>query len=279
MMIEDYKRPSNLAMNIRAVFGRAYPRVIVGTRELSWVFFDTVLPLLGVAAYVYIYKALNADPAFIGFVILGGATTAFWLNMLWFMAAQFYWEKEIGNLELYMIAPISRMAILLGMAIGGMFFTSVRALSTLALGIIIFGVAFTLSSPLHVIAIFFLTMVALYGMGMLFASLYMLYGREAWHMSSLLQEPVYLLSGMYFPVKALGYWVAVGASLIPITLGLDAMRQLLWPKAASWGFLSPNVETIALAFLSIILLIAARYSLRYMENLGKREGRLTLKWQ
>ena len=84
---------------------------------------------------------------------------------------------------------------------------------------------------------------------------------------------------MYYPVKALGYWVAVGASLIPITLGLDAMRQLLWPKAASWGFLSPNIEMIVLAFLSIILLIAAKYSLQYMENLGKREGRLTLKWQ
>ena len=49
----------------------------------------------------------------------GGAMTAFWINVLWSMSAQLYWEKENGNLALYIMAPSSMMAILLGMALGG----------------------------------------------------------------------------------------------------------------------------------------------------------------
>ena len=93
-----------------------------------------------------------------------------------------------------------------------------------------------------------------------------------------MQEPIYLVSGFYFPVRALGFWVALGASILPITLGLDAMRQLLF-GASSNGFLPVDVEMIVLAVLAVVFFVLARHFLEYMENLGKREGRLTLRWQ
>ena len=267
-----------LVTNLRAIVARAYVRVVGANRELSWLFFDTFLPLLGTAAYVFIYRAMHAPPEFTGYVILGGAMTAYWLNVLWSMASQFYWEKEQGQLELFLIAPASPMAILLGMAIGGMFMTTIRAASVLILGSLIFHVQFSVQQPLLLALIFFLAMAALYGMGMLFASLFMLFGREAWHLSNLLQEPVYLLSGFYFPVRGLGFWVAAVASVIPLTLGLDGMRQLAF-GGAEWGFLPPTLELGLLAVLSIGFIYLARRALRFMEELGKRKGRLTLRWQ
>lgn len=272
MIVQD------LITNLRAIVARAYVRVVGANRELSWLFFDTFLPLLGTAAYVFIYRAMQAPPEFTGYVILGGAMTAYWLNVLWNMASQFYWEKEMGQLELFLIAPASPMAILLGMALGGMFMTTIRAASVLILGSLIFHVGFTVHRPLMLALIFFLAMAALYGMGMLFASLFMLYGREAWHLSNLMQEPVYLLSGFYFPVRGLGFWVAAGASIIPLTLGLDGMRQLAF-GGAGWGFIAPEWELALLAFLSFLFIYFARRALRFMEELGKREGRLTLRWQ
>ena len=266
--------------NLRAVRGRAYPRILGAQREPSWIFFDVVLPLLGVAAYVYVYKFMNALSEFVGFVILGGAMTAFWLNILWSMASQLYWEKETGNLSLYLIAPVSRLSILAGMAVGGLFFTTLRASSTLIIGIVVFSVTLSLSSPIMLIAIFTVTMIALYGMGMMFASLYLLFGREAYHMSSLMTEPIYLASGFYFPVKALGYWAAAGASIIPITLGLDGLRQLFYPSTSSeYGFLPVELELAILAGLSLLFLVLSKLSLDYMEKLGKTTGRLTLRWQ
>jgi len=270
--------PANLARNLRAVFGRAYPRIVGSNREPSWLFYDTALPLLSVSAYVFVYRALNAPPEFTGFVILGGIMLAFWANVLWAMGAQLYWEKVDGNLELYMMAPCSRMAILLGMAVGGLFATSVRALVTTVVGVVVFGVRFDLAQWPQMLLVFVLTMVALYGMGMLFASLFVMWGREAWHINNLMMEPVNLASGMYFPVRVFGQALGFLFSLVPLTPGLDAMRQLLFP-AQQVGLIPVQYEIAILAVLAVLFPLLATKALAYMERLAKVEGRLTLRWQ
>ncbi len=269
---------SDWTLNIRAGLARAYARTVGATREPSWVVFDVLLPLLGVAAYIFYYRALGADPVFEGFVVLGGAMTAFWLNVLWGMAAQLFWEREVGNLQLFMVAPMSRMALLADMALGGLFTSAVRALSTLVLGVLIFQVHIMMADPLALVAVFTLTMLAVYGMGMALSSLFLMYGRDAWNISNLLQEPVYLMSGFYFPVRELGMVVSAVASLIPITLGLDAMRQLLFGELAG-GLLPVTVEVVILALQAAIFIWLAAFSLDRMEQRGRREGRLTLRWQ
>jgi len=266
-------------LNLRGVRGRAYPRMIGALREPSWIFFETFLPLLGIAAFIFYYRSMGAPEVFTGFVVLGGAMTAFWLSVLWSMAMQFYWEKETGNLQLLLLAPVSRMSVLAGMALGSVFSTSVRATSTFVLGVVIFGVTVSVASIWGLVAVFLVTLIALYGMGMMFASLYMLYGRGAYNITSLAQEPIYLVSGFYFPVKALGFWVAAAAAIIPITFGLDAMRQLMFSGASVDPFFGWQVELVVLALLAVLFIVLARYSLRYMEELGKKEGRLTLRWQ
>lgn len=260
---------------IQSIIGRASPRVIGLRREKSWVFFDTFLPLLSVSAYVFVYRAIGAPEEYVGFVIIGGAMTAFWMNILWSMSSQLYWEKETGNLALYIMAPTNMMAILLGMAVGGLVATAMRAGAIILFGSLIFHVQYAVTSLFQLLAVFILSMVALYGMGMMTSSLFLLLSREAWHIANLAQEPIYLVSGFYFPVKSLNFWVAATASIIPLTLGLDAMRQLVFPSGALLGFLSVKVEIIVLSLLSVFFLVGARLLLAYMERLAIREGRLT----
>ncbi len=56
------------------------------------------------------------------------------------------------------------------------------------------------------------------------------------------------------------------------------MRQLVMPSA-NWGFLSVDWEIGILSVLSIVLVGAAHRALLYMENLARREGRLTIRGQ
>ena len=269
------KKNTGWRLFIQTIIARAYPRVIGQQREKSWMFFDIVFPMFTTSAYVFVYRAIEAPEEYIGFVVMGGAMTAFWLNVLWSMSSQLYWEKEQGNLALYIMAPNSMMAILLGMALGGLIASTLRALVITILGSLFFQVNFQISSFIQLFAVFFLAMTALYGMGMMMASLFLLLGREAWHMASLAQEPIYLVSGFYFPIKSLNFWIALGASIIPLTLGMDAMRQLVFPSGALLGFLSVRVEIAILIGLCIVFLIGAYYLLAYMERLAIREGRLT----
>lgn len=260
---------------VRTVFARAYPRLIVNVREKWWMFFDILLPLISLSAYVFVYRGIHAPEEFAGFVILGGAMTAFWLNVLWAMGHQLYWEKETGNLGLYIMSPSSLMAILLGMAIGGMFATTLRAAAIIIIGSLLFHVTYTVTNVPLLCAVFVFALVALYGMGMMFASLFLLFGREAWHIVNLAQEPVYLLSGTYFPIAGFNVWVAAGASIIPLTLALDAIRQLAFATGTTRGFLDPRVEGGVLAGLSVVFVFAAHRLLAHMERLAVAEGRLT----
>ena len=260
---------------LQTVVARAYPRIIGQQREKSWLFFDILLPLLSVCAYVFVYQAIGAPEDYIGFVVVGGAMIAFWMNILWSMSSQLYWEKEQGNLALFIMTPTAMMAILLGMALGGLLATTLRALAIILLGSLFFHVQYAVTSFAQLFAVFILTLVSLYGLGMMSASLYLLLSREAWHISNLAQEPIYLLSGFYFPIKSFSFWIAATASIIPLTLGLDAMRQLVFESGPSLGFLSIRVEIILLIILSVVFLFAARRMLSHMEKLAIREGRLT----
>jgi ABC-2 type transport system permease protein len=260
---------------LRTIVARAYPRVIGQLRQRSWLFFETFLPFVAVTAYVYVYRAMEASQDFIGFAVMGGAMTAFWLNVIWSMSAQMYWEKDNGNLALYIMAPNSMMAILLGMALGGMVSTSLRAAVILFFGIWIFHIHFVVSSFVQLFAVFLLTMSALYGLGMLSASLFLLYGRDVWQINAMMQEPIYLVSGFYFPVKNFGMAVSLVASIIPMTLGMDAMRQLMFASGSAIGFLPVRTEIMGLVILSVAFVTAAKFWLDKVERLAILEGTLT----
>lgn len=265
-----------LRTNLRAILGRAYPRIVGSTREPSWIFFEIALPFLTTSAFVFVYRALQAPQEYVGFVVLGGAMTAFWLNVMWLMAAQLYWEKDQGNLELYFTAPIDLMSILFGMAIGGLFASIIRAAVVLIVGTVLYGVVFTVSQWLLLSTVFALTLTALYGMGMVLASLFLLWGREAWNLTQLFQEPIYFVSGLNFPVGRLGFLGALALATIPLAVGLDAMRQLAFPPGSlPFGTPPPEVEALILVAMTAVFLYAARVMIRFLERLARTEGRLT----
>ena len=60
-------------------------------------FFEILLPFLATSAFVFVYRALQAPPEYVGFVVLGGAMTAFWLNVIWMMAEPALLGEEPGQ--------------------------------------------------------------------------------------------------------------------------------------------------------------------------------------
>ena len=276
----DWSPRQVLVTNLRAIRGRAYPRWRGLFREKSWVAFEILLPFLSTSAFVFVYRSLHAPEAYVGFVVLGGVMSAFWINVIWMMANQLWWEKSQGNLELYFAAPMHFMAILLGMALGGMVMSSTRAIAVLVIATAIFGVTFQVAQWGLVLAVFALTLGALYGVGMVLASLFLVWGREAFNVSQVLTEPIYFVSGVNFPVARLGLLGALSVGVLPLATGLDAMRQLVFAGAPfPVGTPAPEVELAILAAMTVISTAIARLMLVSMERRARRDGRLTVRWQ
>jgi ABC-2 type transport system permease protein len=266
-----------LRLFTQAALARAYPRAAWMFRNRTWLIQETILPILSVSAFAYSYQAMGVPREYVGYVILGGAMSTFWMNVLWAMGAHLYWERDSGNLGLYIMSPAPMMSILAGMALGGMTTTTVRAAAIVTAGVLVFDVPLNPTSWWLLTAVFLITLAALYGVGMMFASLFLLWGREAWHMVNLLQEPVYLLSGMNFPLTAVFPKVVAGmALLIPLAVGMDAMRQILFRAE---GVISVELEVAILVGLAAVFLASAKKCLDYLERKSREEGRLTVRWE
>ncbi len=275
-------KDTGLKLFLRAAVARAYPRVWGAHRELSWIFFEIIVPLINTSAFVFLYRALGAPEQYIGFVVLGGAMATYWLNILWMMASQLYWDKQGGFLELFIMSPVSLMAILLGMGVGGLYMSTIRAGVIAIVGTWLYNVQFSGGQWGFALLVFFVTMFALYGLGMMLSSVFLMWGREAWQVSLALTEPVFFLSGMNFPLSKLFSTIpgviSVFSAAIPVSLGLDALRQLLFPGQID-GVFSPTWELAIEAGLGIIFVVAAYLLLKRMEWLAKVEARLSLRWQ
>jgi ABC-2 type transport system permease protein len=172
------------------------------------------------------------------------------------------------------------MSVLFGMAIGGLIMSSTRAAVVLVIATTLYGVTFAVDQWLLLLVVFTLTLAALYGLGMVLASLFLMWGREAQHLTEALIEPVYFVSGLNFPVARLGALGALAIALLPLAVGLDAMRQLAfagsdYPK----GTPSPGVEALILVAMLVVSLVLARWTLRTLERMARREGRLSVRWQ
>ncbi len=267
-----------LRVNLKAAYARTYVRVKSQFREPEWVLAEVLTPLMIVFAAATLYRVSGSE-AIAGFAVVGGAMMAFWDNVLWLMASQFYWEKESGNLDLYLIAPISRMSILLGMSLGSIVNTSIRAVLIFLLATFVLNIRINVVDPLALSLVFVLTLTALYGLGMLMSSLYMLYGRGALNLNDIFSEPIYLLSGLYFPTigkhSPFPAFIQFLASLIPLTFGIDGLRRTIILGEALDSLIT---HLIVLGLLTVALIPAAWKALNYMENLGRKEGRLSLRW-
>jgi ABC-2 type transport system permease protein len=150
----------------------------------------------------------------------------------------------------------------------------------LGVGTIVYGVSFSVQQWGLLLAVFFLTMAALYGLGMMLSSLFVLWGREAWHLTQLLQEPVYFVSGLNFPVGRLGFLGALAIAIIPLAVGLDAMRQLAFAAGLGpTGTPPPEIEALVLVAMTVVFIFLARVMLRALERLAREKGRISARWR
>ncbi len=86
--MEEVEHGHDVGWRVRAHgrVARAYPRHRSSSaREVVDRSSTSFLPLVGVSAYVFVYRAIHAPEELVGFVILGGAMSAYWMNVLWAM--------------------------------------------------------------------------------------------------------------------------------------------------------------------------------------------------
>ncbi len=219
--------------------------------------------------FEWLGRPLNVD--IIGFTLTGQLVYTFFLSTL-MAGAIFDREREQGTFEMMLLSPANRLAILLGNTFG----TSIRYLWLLIGTVFFFSFSFNVGILVNdFVAVFlslFLSFLALLTFGLTLAA-FSIYSRRGGLIAIACQEPVAYVSGLVVPQNALPQTLAQAGYLIPLTIGLIALRLSLLG-----GALLQDIELLLLSLLIMIVvyIVLAHFLIKIAEKSAKIKGTLAL---
>lgn len=171
------------------------------------------------------------------------------------------WDRQFGFLKETLVAPVSRIQIMIGRTLGG---ATVACIQGLLVMIICLIAGFR---PTHLYAIpmalGFMVLIAL-----LFAALGMAIGSGLQDMQgfqlimNFLVLPIYFLSGALFPLTNQGVVMRTVTRLDPLSYGIDGMRNVFGSPLAAFN---PRVDLLVLVVVGCILLVFGAHRFNKIE--------------
>lgn len=176
------------------------------------------------------------------------------LFMCIFSGISILWDRQFGFLKETLVAPVPRMQVMLGRALGSATVATIQ-------GILVFIVCTIAGFRPHnwaaaPLALIFMGMVAL-----TFASLGIAFGSVIKDMTgfpivmNFMVMPMFFLSGALFPLENLPKALTVITHLDPLSYGIDGLRGAL---TGAWHF-NFTIDLIVLACVAMLFLSLGSY--------------------
>ena len=148
-------------------------------------------------------------------------------------------DRNEGFLLSVLAAPVSRSAIVLGKVLGGTTLAAVQGIVLLVFAPLI-GVHMTVATVGLAILVTLLMSFELTALG--FAIAWPMDSPQAFHaIVNLILLPMWMLSGSLFPADGASGWLRIIMHLNPLTYGVDALRNALFPDMPTAFPLSVNL--------------------------------------
>jgi ABC-2 type transport system permease protein len=161
------------------------------------------------------------------------------------------WDRQFGFLKETLVAPVSRLQIMIGRTLGG---ATVAVIQGLMVMVICLIAGFRPPNLLSIlIAIGFMVLIAI-----LFSGLGIAIGSSLQDMQgfqlimNFMVLPIYFLSGALFPLKGLNMILKWVTRIDPLAYGIDGMRNVFGSANAAFN---PNLDLLVLVVVGAVLLV------------------------
>ncbi|MFH0862175.1 MAG: ABC transporter permease [Candidatus Altiarchaeota archaeon] len=192
--------------------------------------------------------------SYMGFIIPGIVAMSVLFTSM-FSGIQIIWDKQFGFLKETLVAPISRLEIMLGQTFGGATTAVIQGLLTLVIALLIgSGLSITLAGFLIAVGFMTLMGVAFTALGIAFAS-----KMDDMHGFQLIMNffifPIFGLSGALFPITSLPGWARNLTYLDPMTYAVQGIRYGLLGTSE----ISPAVSFAVLMGFTVATMLLGQY--------------------
>ncbi len=171
-----------------------------------------------------------------------------------FNGIEIIWDRQFGFLKETLVAPVSRIQIMIGRTLGGATVAIFQGVIILLLSLL-FGFRLTSFNMLLVAFVFmFLISVLFTALGTAIAS--MLDDMQGFQLiMNFLVMPLFFLSGALFPLQGLPEVIDILAKVDPLTYGIDGLRSSL-ANAAYFGL---PLDLTVLSVITALLVVLGSY--------------------
>lgn len=239
---------------------RATDNFFIGTLFIQPVLFT----LLSVGIYRY-----GGKPDLGLYAVIGAGMIGIWNNNLWTSGSIVQDERRGGTLELLVAAPTSLEIVLLGKSLSNAVASILALAITFGTGLVAYRLPLDIDQPLAFAGAVLLTLIAMTMLGLLLGSLFVL-ARAAGQLATVLNYPIFILSGLTFPLTVLPLWIRPLSYSLVSTWGNLALARAAGAAAQS----SLWITYLALAGLSVVYFVLGHYLYRLIERIVRERGGL-----
>jgi ABC-2 type transport system permease protein len=181
------------------------------------------------------------------------------------------WERWEGTIEYTMMAPISRLAHMLGVSLFSIIYGLARSALLLGVLALFFSVDLSNANLGGAALILLVGSVSFLGFGIMAAVLPLLFPERGEEMTFVISSILLLVSGVYYPISVLPDWMEPLATVSPATYVLEGMRAALLEGTPTLA-LGPSLLPILI--LGVLTLPIGVAVFGWGERYAKRTGRL-----
>jgi ABC-2 type transport system permease protein len=163
---------------------------------------------------------------YFAFLIIGIALMDFMHTSLATFDTSIRESQMMGTLEIVLLSPIHVTQMVLYSSLWAYAFTTIRFLWYLLFGVTLFGLPVTEGDLLATVVFLLLSVLAFAPLGILSATVVLVFKRGTWFRSALSAGSL-LLGGVAYPISVLPEWIQGVTWYIPMTHSVNAMRGAL----------------------------------------------------
>ena len=168
---------------------------------------------------------VSGTPSYFDFIAPGIMAMTVMMSVMTGLPVAISQEKEIGTLDGMMVAPINRLSIILGKTLGQTARGLLQGVIILVLAAVLFHVAIQ-GSILLVFALLLLGVFSFVGLGIVITS-FAKDQETAQMMMMTLMFPMMFLSGVFFPIQQMPWYMQDVSKVLPLTYASQALRKVM----------------------------------------------------
>ena len=165
------------------------------------------------------------NPSYFEFIAPGIMALTVMMSVMTGLPVAISQEKEVGTMDGMMVAPINRLSIILGKTLGQTARGLLQGVIILILAVGLFGVAIQ-GSILLVFALLLLGVFAFVGLGIVITS-FTKDQETAQMLMMTLMFPMMFLSGVFFPIQQMPWYMQDISKVLPLTYASQALRKVM----------------------------------------------------